>query len=45
MLWSTFIHLKPKVHNVTTISAFAFFFLHLLTYEQSIGCMVLSLIT
>ena len=26
MLWSAFIHLKPKVHNVTTIFAFAFFF-------------------
>ena len=45
MLWSAFIHLKPKVHNVTTIFAFAFFFffLYLLIYGQLIGCMVLSL--
>ena len=42
MLLAALIHLKPKVHNVATISAFAFFLLHIFIYGQSIGCMVLS---
>ena len=43
MLLAALFHLKPKVHNVATISAFTLFLLHVFTHGQSIGCMVLSL--
>ena len=42
MLLAALIYFKPKVHNVGTISAFALFLLHVFTYGQSIGCIVLS---
>ena len=42
MLLAALIHVKPKVHNVATISYLHYFLLHIFIYEQSVGCMVLS---
>ena len=35
MLLAALIHLKPKVHNVATISAFAFFFCYIYSFMDS----------
>ena len=42
MLLATLIYLKPKMHNVANISAFALFFVNVFTYGQSIGCIAPS---
>ena len=42
MLLAALIYLNPKVHNVATISAFALFLIHVFTYGQLIGYIVLS---